>query len=69
MIALTPLLKREEAAEVLSQSVRKLDLEIACGNLKVVRIGRSVRIRPEALDQYIEARETRINRSKKGGRP
>ena len=68
MIALQPLLKREEAAEVLSQSVRKVDLEIAAGNLKVVRIGRSVRIRPEALDQYIEARETRINRKKKGAR-
>ena len=69
MVAITPLLKREEAAEALNQSIRKVDLEIACGNLKAVRIGRSVRIRREALNQYIEARESRVkvkvNRAKK----
>ena len=53
------LLKREEAAECLSQSVRMVDMLIAAGELPAVRIGRSVRIRPSAIEYFIEARESR----------
>lgn len=54
------LLKREEAAECLNQSVRMVDMLIASGELAAVRIGRSVRIRPSAIEYFIEARESRV---------
>jgi excisionase family DNA binding protein len=60
MITSKPLLTREEAAEALSQSVRTLDYLIASGELPAVRIGRSVRIRPSAIEYFIEARESRV---------
>ncbi|MES2438620.1 MAG: helix-turn-helix domain-containing protein [Verrucomicrobiota bacterium] len=51
---------RPEAAAKLSISLRNLDEQIAVGNLPVCRIGRSVRIRPSALEFLIEANETRL---------
>ncbi len=65
MVAIKPLLKREEAAEALCVSIRKFDMLVESGDLAVVRIGRSVRIRQSAIDYFIEARESRVNRTKK----
>jgi len=62
------LLTRQEAADALCLSVRKIDLLVASGDLPAVRIGRSIRIRPSALDYLIEARESRTNLRTKGGR-
>jgi excisionase family DNA binding protein len=67
-ITKAPLLTRHEAAEALHQSLRTIDENIANGSLRVVRIGRSVRIRPEALEEFIDARETRSNPRKKGAK-
>lgn len=60
VIATSPLLTRQESAERLNQSVRTIDNLIATGELAVVRIGRSIRIRPSAIDYFIEARESRV---------
>ncbi|WP_369335599.1 helix-turn-helix domain-containing protein [Luteolibacter arcticus] len=65
MVANKQLLTRQEAAESLSVSIRKLDLLIAAGDLPAVRIGAAVRVRPSAIDYLIEARESRG--PKKGG--
>jgi excisionase family DNA binding protein len=71
MIATQPLLTRQETADSLRQSVRKVDMLIESGELPAVRIGRSVRIRPSAIEYFIEARETRtkVKVNRKGGRP
>ena len=61
------LLNRAEAAEALALSVRMIDELVKSGDLPVVRIGRSVRIRPSALDYFIEARESRVNSRRRGG--
>ena len=60
MIATQPLLTRKEAAESLGQSTLKIDMLIASGELPAVRIGRSVRVRPSAIEHFIEARESRV---------
>ncbi len=71
MIATSPLLTRQESAERLNQSVRTVDKLIESGELPAVRIGRSIRIRPSAIEYFIEARESRVkvkvNRAKNGG--
>lgn len=51
---------RLEAAARLAISLRALDEQVARGNIPVVRIGRSVRFRPSALEYFIEANETRL---------
>jgi excisionase family DNA binding protein len=56
-----PLLLRQDAANIMSQCLRSVDEAIASGDLEIVRIGRSVRIRPSALEAFIEARTTRRN--------
>ncbi len=57
---LTALLyNRPEAAAKLAISVRTLDEQMAAGNLKFCRIGRSIRFRPAALEDFITANETR----------
>lgn len=61
-----PLLNRKDAGSILHVSLRTVDELISTGDLPVVRLGRSVRIRPSALDYLIEARETRANPRKKG---
>jgi excisionase family DNA binding protein len=68
MLANSQLLKRIEAAEALAISPRKLDMLVASGDIQTVRIGRSVRFRPSALEYFVEARESRMNPRKKGGR-
>ncbi len=45
----------------MSKCLRSIDEAIASGDLEIVVIGRSVRIRPSALEAYIEARSTRRN--------
>jgi excisionase family DNA binding protein len=50
----SPLLDREEAAELLSISLRHLDTLVAAGELTPVRIGRAVRFRPEEIDAFIQ---------------
>ena len=60
MVTASPLLTRQESAERLSQSVRTVDKLIEAGELPVVRIGRSIRIRPSAIEYFIEARESRV---------
>jgi excisionase family DNA binding protein len=62
------LLTRIEAATALSLSVRMVDSLVRSGDLPVVRIGRSVRFRSSTLDYFIEARENRGAKKRKGGR-
>jgi excisionase family DNA binding protein len=54
------LFTRHEAAERLAIALRSLDEQVTAGNIPVVRIGRSVRFRPSALQFFIEANETRM---------
>jgi excisionase family DNA binding protein len=55
------LLTRQDTALALATCLRTVDEFIASGDLEIVRIGRSVRIRPSALEAFIEARTTRRN--------
>jgi len=59
--ATASLLTRQDAALALSTCLRTVDEAIASGDIEIVRIGRSVRIRPSALELFIEARTTRRN--------
>ncbi|MEI7912480.1 MAG: helix-turn-helix domain-containing protein [Verrucomicrobiota bacterium] len=59
--AQTALLTRHEAARQLATCLRTVDEAIAKGDIEVIKIGRSVRIRPSALELFIEARAIRIN--------
>jgi excisionase family DNA binding protein len=49
----TRLLTRDEAADVLNVSVRKLDALEEAGEIQAIRIGRSVRYHPDVLDRFI----------------
>jgi excisionase family DNA binding protein len=64
----TSLLTRQDAALALSTCLRTVDEAIASGDIEIVRIGRSVRIRPSALELFIEARTTRRN-PRRSGKP
>jgi len=55
-----PLLHRKDAGTLLAVSLRTIDELIQTGDLPVVRLGRSVRIRQSAIDYLIEARESRV---------
>lgn len=55
------LLTRQEAAERLAISLRTLDELIARKAIEFVRIGRAVRLRPQALESFIEANSQRAN--------
>lgn len=59
---------RPEAAAKLAISLRTLDEQCALGNLPVVKIGRSCRFRPSALQYFIEANETRIRPKRRAAR-
>lgn len=50
----SPLLKREEVAELLNVSLRHVDTLVSTGELSPVRIGRAVRFRPEEVESFIE---------------
>jgi excisionase family DNA binding protein len=52
---------RQQAADFLGISLRTIDSLIASGELPCVPIKRSVRIRPSALEEFIESLETRRN--------
>jgi excisionase family DNA binding protein len=65
IVSMQALITRIEAAKLLSISVRSLDSKIASGDIPVVRIGRSVRIRPEALERFVDVWESRIKLSRK----
>jgi excisionase family DNA binding protein len=45
---------RTEVSSMLSLSPRSVDYLIAAGNLKVIRIGRSVRITLASLNEFVE---------------
>ena len=49
-----PLLTAAEVAEILHISLRSVRRMMADGRLPVVRLGYSVRVRPEALEAIIE---------------
>ena len=55
------LLTRQDVALALATCLRTVDEAIASGDLEIVAIGRSVRIRPSSLEAFIEARATRRN--------
>lgn len=55
------LLTRQDAALALSTCLRTVDEAIASGDLEIVKIGRAVRIKPSALELFIEVRTTRRN--------
>lgn len=49
-----PLLKRPAVADALAVSMRTVDTLIANGSLKVVRLGKSVRVRQEDIEALLE---------------
>ena len=51
------LLTRHEAAHILSLSLRTIDELVKRGDLSAVKIGRSIRIRPTAIENFLEAIE------------
>jgi excisionase family DNA binding protein len=51
---LNKLLRGEEVAQLLSISKAFAYQLMAAGKIPVVRLGRSVRVRPEDLEKYIE---------------
>jgi excisionase family DNA binding protein len=55
MAGLEPLLTIAEAADLLGLSPRSVMRLIKDGKLRVVRIGRAVRIRPEHLKDLVES--------------
>lgn len=57
-----PLLNRKQAADILGVSLRTIDTLIFNGTLRVVRLGASVRIRPEAIVDLLNASETKGNK-------
>lgn len=52
------LLTKQQAADLLGVSERKVHDLIADGSLPTVRIGRCVRIHPDALEAYVKSRTT-----------
>lgn len=57
LAAANKLLNRPEAAEFLNVSQRTLDEQTARGKIRSVKIGRSVRYRIQALEDFIQANE------------
>jgi excisionase family DNA binding protein len=53
------LLTRKQAARLLGISVRKLDALEEAGDLQAIRIGRSVRYHPAALERFMRRRAGR----------
>ena len=47
------LLKKEEAAQILAISVRKLEQLLATGEMRAKRIGRSVRLETAEVERFI----------------
>ena len=55
---LRPLLNKREAAARLSISLRKLSDMISANAVPHLRIGHSIRFRPEALDEWVNELES-----------
>lgn len=53
----TPMTPRQ-AAEKVGVTERFLRNEVRRGNLRVLRLGRMLRFRPEDIDEYLESRLT-----------
>jgi excisionase family DNA binding protein len=53
------LLNAQDIAEVLSIGLSTVYLLLERGDLPCIRIGRSVRVRPEDLEEFIESRVQR----------
>ena len=53
-ITIRPLLKRAAVAAALAVSIRTVDTLISNGSLKVVRLGKSVRVRQEDIEVLLE---------------
>ncbi len=68
MMKIKALMTRQEAAAMLGIGLRTIDTLIASGDLPCVRIGRSVRFRPSALELFIESREMRRNPRRRSSR-
>jgi len=68
MQELLKLLNRSEAAEILNVSLRNLDERTARGEIRVVRVGRSVRYKRESLEDFIEANETAVKPNRRRAR-
>ena len=68
MMKTEALLTRQEAAAMLGIGLRTIDTLIASGDLPCVRIRRSVRLRPSALELFIESREMRRNPRQRSSR-
>jgi excisionase family DNA binding protein len=66
--AIALLYTRPEAAAKLAISLRTLDEQMAAGNLKFCRIGRSIRFRPSALEDFIAENETRFESKRRPAR-
>jgi excisionase family DNA binding protein len=64
----SPIFTRHESAAYSRVCLRTLDSAIANGNIQVIRIGRSLRIRKSALDAFLEACETRVNPKRRPAR-
>jgi excisionase family DNA binding protein len=54
-----PLLTRKEGAASLNIALRSLDHLIAAKEIRVLKIGKSIRITPAAIADFIAAREGR----------
>jgi len=57
---LEPLLTVDDVAKVLRLSLRTIRRLIAEGKLPVVRIGRAIRIRPQAVEAFLEGLERAV---------
>lgn len=53
-ITIRPLLNRAAVAAALAVSIRTVDNLISNGSLKVVRLGKSVRVRQEDIEALLE---------------
>lgn len=53
-----PLLSRKQAAAYLNIAIRSLDQLITAKEIRIVRIGKTIRITPAALADYIAKRES-----------
>jgi len=53
-ITIRPLLNRAAVAAALAVSIRTVDTLISNGSLKVVRLGKSVRVRQEDIEALLE---------------
>lgn len=53
-------MNRAQAAAYLGVALRTVDELISQGSIGVVRIGRAVRFKPSALDDFIDANESTI---------